>query len=258
VGRRFLCARPSLLLLIVASSLFVRGTSLLAVATKILQSWQFVQDAASLIEREAHQAIRVRNEFRIALSGGSTPKPILAALVKRVLHWPRTVVTFSDERCVAPNDMRSNYYIASRVLLDHVPIPARNILRMKGELDPAEAASEYEMLLKERTSDGTIYQHDLLLLGMGEDGHTASLFHGTRAMETTDRLVIENYIPSLGAWRLTFTYPLINAARHILFLVKNSTKKDEILRQVFSGKSDFPCSRVSPHCGELTWLLGMA
>jgi 6-phosphogluconolactonase len=229
-----------------------------AMTTKILQSWQFVQDAASLIEREAHQAIRVRNEFRIALSGGSTPKPIFAALAKRVLHWPGIVVTFSDERCVEPSDTRSNYCMASRVLLDHVPIPTQNVLRMKGEQDPAQAASEYEVLLRERTSDGTVYRHDLLLLGIGEDGHTASLFHGTRALEITDRLVVENYVPKLGAWRLTFTYPLINAARHVLFLVKNSMKKDEILRQVFGGKSDFPCSRVSPHHGELTWLLGRA
>lgn len=226
--------------------------------TKILQSWQFIQDATSLIEKEAHQAIRVRNEFRIALSGGSTPKPIFAALAKRVLRWSSTVVTFSDERCVKPSDPQSNYCMASRALLNHVPIPAQNILRMKGELDPTEAASEYEVLLRGRTSEGTIYRHDLLLLGIGDDGHTASLFNGTRALETTDRLVVENYVPKLEAWRLTFTYPLINAARHILFLVKNSVKKDEVLRQVFSGKSDFPCSRVFPHHGDLTWLLGRA
>src|SRR5205085_9183175 len=127
-----------------------------------------------------------------------------------------------DERCVEPSDTRSNYCTASRMLLDHVPIPTQNILRMRGERDPAEAASEYEVLLRERTRDGTIYRHDLLLLGIGEDGHTASLFHGTRALETTDRLVIENYVSKLEAWRLTFTYPLINAARHVLFLVKNS------------------------------------
>jgi 6-phosphogluconolactonase len=227
-------------------------------ATRILQSWQFVQDAVSLIEMEAHRAIRVRNEFRIALSGGGTPKPIFSALAERVLHWPRTVVTFSDERCVEPSDTRSNYYTASRMLLDHVPIPAQNVLRMRGELDPAEAASEYEILLRERTRDGTIYQHDLLLLGMGEDGHTASLFRGTRALEITDRLVVENYIPKLRAWRLTFTYPLINAARHVLFLVKDSMEKGKILQQVFGGKSAFPCSRVLPHHGELTWLLGRA
>ncbi|QQY07425.1 MAG: 6-phosphogluconolactonase [Candidatus Xiphinematobacter sp.] len=226
--------------------------------TRILRSWQFVQDAVSLIEMEARRAISVRNEFRIALSGGSTPQPIFAALARRVLHWSRTVVTFSDERCVEPSDTRSNYCTASRVLLDHVPIPAQNILRMKGELDPAEAASEYEALLKGRTGSGKIYQHDLLLLGVGEDGHTASLFHGTRALEATDRLVVENYVPKLKAWRLTFTYPLINAARHVLFLVKDSMEKDKILQQVLSGKSDFPCSRVLPHHGRLTWLLGRA
>lgn len=224
---------------------------------EILQSCRFVQDAASIIEKEANKAIGMRNEFRIALSGGNTPQPIFAALVKRTLHWSRTVVTFSDERCVRPNDARSNYFMASKALLDHVPIPEKNILRMKGELDPRAAAWEYELLLTSHAGDGIIYQHDLLLLGMGADGHTASLFHGTQALEVADRLVIENYVPQLGAWRLTFTYPLINAARHVLFLVQSPTK-DKVLQRVFSGKSNFPCSRVLPYNGRLTWLLGKA
>lgn len=228
-------------------------------SVEILQSRQFVQDAVSLIKREANSAIRVRNEFRIALSGGNTPQPIFAALAKCTLHWSRMVITFSDERCVRPNDAQSNYFMASKALLNHVPIPAGNILRMKGEQDPTEAALEYELLLQRRAGHESTYRHDLLLLGVGADGHIASLFQETKALKVTDRLVIENYVPKLRAWRLTFTYPLINAARHVLFLVK-STTKDGILQQVFGehSSSNLPCSYVLPKNGKLTWLLGSA
>ena len=222
---------------------------------KILHTNQLAKDAVSLIEEEARQAIKARNEFRIALSGGNTPRPIFEKLAKVPLDWSRVVVTFSDERCVGPDDEQSNYFMAHQTLLDHVPIPPQNILRIRGEIDPAEAAREYETALKERSSNGGIYRHDLILLGMGADGHTASLFPGTSALEITDRLVVENYVPKLEAWRITFTYPLIDAAQHVVFLV-NSEGKDEMLKQVFSGKSDYPCSRVLPSSGNITWLLG--
>ncbi len=223
-------------------------------APEIFHSHQFVQDAVSFIMLGVHEALETRNECRIALSGGSTPKPVFEALAQQSLDWDRIVITFSDERCVPPTDEQSNFLMAQQALLNHVPIPARNILRMKGELDPIQGAREYEAVLRER-SPHEIYRHDLLLLGMGEDGHTASLFPATHALKVTDRWVIENYVPKLNAWRITFTYPLINAARQVLFLV-NSTGKDEVLRQVFHNKSDYPCSRVLPTAGRVRWLLG--
>lgn len=220
----------------------------------IIHSKDFVNDAVALIEGAAAEAIAARGTFRLALSGGNTPKPVFEALAKRPVDWSKVIITFGDERCVPPDDEKSNYLMARRTLLDHVPIPAENVLRMKGEIDPAAAADEYEAELKARAGGGT-FRHDLILLGMGPDGHTASLFPGTAALNEKSRLVVANDVPQMGMWRITFTYPLIDAARHVCFLV-NSAGKDAILDEVFSGKSGYPCAAVSPTDGRLTWLLG--
>lgn len=220
----------------------------------IIHSKDFVNDAVALIESAANEAIAARGLFSLSLSGGNTPKPVYTALAQRPLDWSKVLITFGDERCVPPDDEQSNYLMARRTLLDAIPIPAENVLRMKGELDPAEAAKEYEAALKEK-ADGGVFRHDLILLGMGPDGHTASLFPGTPALEEKERLVVENYVPKMSMWRITFTYPLIDAARHVCFLV-NSAGKDAILDEVFSGKSSYPCAAVNPTDGKLTWLLG--
>jgi len=215
---------------------------------------EFVTEATDLIETAALAAFEARGEFRLALSGGNTPKPVFEALAQRPLDWSRVIITFGDERCVPPDDERSNYLMACRTLLDALPIPPENVLRMKGEIDPATAAAEYEAALRERSPEG-VFRHDLILLGMGPDGHTASLFPGTSALEERSRLVIENYVPQQKMNRITFTYPLIDAARHVCFLV-NSVGKDAILEEVFSGTSNYPCAAVNPTDGRLTWLLG--
>jgi 6-phosphogluconolactonase len=214
----------------------------------------FVTEATDLIETAALAAFEARGEFRLALSGGNTPKPVFEELAQRPLDWSRVIITFGDERCVPPDDERSNYLMACRTLLDAVPIPPENVLRMKGEIDPATAAAEYDAALQERSPEGT-FRHDLILLGMGPDGHTASLFPGTPALEERSRLVVENYVPQQKMNRITFTYPLIDAARHVCFLV-NSAGKDAILEEVFSGTSNYPCAAVNPTDGRLTWLLG--
>lgn len=220
----------------------------------VIHSKDFVGDAVALIVAAATEALRERGEFRLALSGGNTPKPVYAALAKEEIDWSRVIVTFSDERCVPPDDADSNFRMASESLLSHVAIPEANVLRMAGEKDPAEAAREYEAELRGRSADG-IFRHDLILLGMGPDGHTASLFPGTAALEENERWVVENYVAVKETWRLTFTYPLIDAARHVVFLV-NSAGKDGILEEVFSGTSSYPCAAVAPSGGKLTWLLG--
>ncbi len=219
-----------------------------------IHSEDFVTDAVALIEKSATEAISERGEFRLALSGGNTPKPVYAALAERPIDWGKVVVTFGDERCVPPDDAESNFRMASESLLDHVPILAENVLRMAGERDPADAAAAYEEELRRRSPEAT-FRHDLILLGMGPDGHTASLFPGTIALDERERWVVENYVPQKETWRLTFTYPLIDAARHVCFLV-NSQGKDEILAEVFSGTSNYPCAAIAPTDGELTWLLG--
>ena len=222
---------------------------------EIVHSTNFVADAVALIERAADIAIFERGEFRLALSGGNTPRPVYEALAKHRDAWSKWVFTFGDERCVPPDSDQSNYRMAREALFDHVPIPAENILRIRGEADPAVAAQEYEDELRRRAGKQSSYRHDLLLLGMGDDGHTASLFPGTAALGVTDRWVVSNFVPKFDTHRITMTYPLLNAARHVCFLV-NSKGKDGILEEVFSGKSNYPSAAVRPTEGNLTWLLG--
>ena len=221
---------------------------------EILHTTSFLEDAVALIVGEAEAAIRGRGVFRIALSGGNTPRPVYRDLAGKALDWARWEVTFGDERCVPPDSDQSNFRMAKEALFDDVPIPAGNILRMRGEAVPAEAAADYEGELRRRAA-GETYRHDLILLGMGDDGHTASLFPGTDALGVTDRLVVANYVPKFSTHRITFTYPLLNAARHVCFLV-SSPGKEAILEQVLSGKSSYPCASVRPTGGTVTWLLG--
>ena len=198
--------------------------------------------------------------FRLSLCGGSTPRPVYAELARigSDLDWEKIQITFGDERCVPPDDAQSNYKMAKEALLDHVSIPAGNVFRMRGELPPDVAASEYEAKLAAVAArfGESRYTHDLILLGLGDDGHTASLFPGTAALDETERNVVANYVPKFATHRITFTCPLINAARHVCFLV-NDAKKAGVIDEVLSGKSDYPSARVAPASGELTWLIGV-
>ena len=130
-------------------------------------------------------------------------------------------------------------------------------MRMRGEIDPQIAAQEYEdelgLLGTQRGEQ--IYRHDLILLGLGDDGHTASLFPGTAALEESIRQVVANFVPKLDAWRLTFTFPLINQARHVCFLA-NANKHADLIERVLSGDPQYPAARVDPSAGELTWIVG--
>lgn len=222
---------------------------------EIIHSSNFVNDAVALIEREADIAIFERGEFHLGLSGGNTPRPVFQELSRRRDAWQEWIFSFGDERCVPPDSDQSNYRMAKETLFDFAPIPPENILRIRGEADPAVAAQEYEDELKKRAGGHGFYRHDLLLLGMGEDGHTASLFPGTDALTVTDRWVVANYVPKFNTYRVTLTYPIINAARHVCFLV-NSIGKDAMLTEVFGGNSNYPCAAVRPTEGNLTWILG--
>jgi 6-phosphogluconolactonase len=225
----------------------------------IVRSRNFVSDAADFIVQRARHALAERNEFRIALSGGNTPRPVLAELARigRELPWERVIFTFGDERCVPPDDAQSNYRMARESLFTPLAISETAILRMRGEADPQLAAQEYEDALRLlATQRGeTSYRHDLLLLGLGDDGHTASLFPETAALTEQSRQVVANFVPKFDSWRLTMTLPLINQARHVCFLV-NSNKHGELIDRVVAGDETFPAARVQPVHGELTWLLG--
>jgi len=218
----------------------------------------FTADAADFILEQAHKAIGQRNEFRIALSGGNTPRPVYAqfATIARDLPWDLARITFGDERCVPPDDSQSNFRMAWETLLAPAAVPEKSILRMRGEIDPQIAAQEYQDRLDLIASQHgePVYRHDLILLGLGDDGHTASLFPGTVALEETSRRVVANFVPKLNAWRLTFTYPLINHARHILFLV-GATKSPELIGRVLDDDPQYPASRVTPTAGEVTWMI---
>lgn len=222
---------------------------------EIIHSDNFLRDAQALIERAADTAIFERGVFRIALSGGNTPRPVYEALAKTHAAWKKWVFTFGDERCVPPDDVQSNFRMAKESLFDHAPIPAENILRIRGEDSPEVAASGYEAVLREQAGEAAIYRHDLVLLGMGDDGHTASLFPDTTALQEAEAWVVANYVPKFDTHRITMTYPLLNAARQVCFLV-NSKGKDEMLKNVFSGDFDFPCVKIRPSQGNLIWLLG--
>jgi 6-phosphogluconolactonase len=226
---------------------------------EVIHSKNFVPDAARFLLQQARVALAKRNEFRIALSGGNTPRPVYAefARIGRDLPWERVHFTFSDERCVPPDDEQSNFRMANETLFQAASVPEKSIARMRGEIEPKLAAQEYQDQLDSlaRQRGEQVYRHDLILLGLGDDGHTASLFPGTKALEEKTQRVVANFVPKLNTWRLTFTFALINQARHICFLV-NSNKQPELIERVLAGDARYPAARVDPPDGQITWIIG--
>jgi 6-phosphogluconolactonase len=225
----------------------------------VIRTRNFVADAAEFILTKARAALAERGEFRIALSGGNTPRPVYEELARRGtdLPWERIRLTFSDERCVPPEDEQSNYRMARESLFIPASVPERSVARMRGEIDPRIAAQEYQEqldVLAAQTGE-IIYRHDLILLGLGEDGHTASLFPGTAALEERTERVVANFVQKLNAWRLTFTYPLLEQARSICFLV-NGNKHRELVDKVLGGDMSYPAARVRSVAGDVTWIFG--
>ena len=231
----------------------------MSAAPTVVRTKNFVADAATFILEQARKAIAERSEFRIALSGGNTPAPVYARVAAEAhdFPWDRTRFTFGDERCVPPDDPQSNFRMAHENLFVPAAVPEKSIMRMRGEIDPQIAAQEYEEQLNAIAvgRGEQIYQHDLILLGLGDDGHTASLFPGTAALEDMTRCVVANFVPKLTTWRLTFTFPLINHARHILFLV-GASKNPQLIERVLADDRQLPAARVNPIAGEVTWMIG--
>ena len=225
-------------------------------------------DADALSRAAAHRwidlaghTIATGGAFHVALSGGSTPKRLFGLLASPAfsarVDWARVHIYFGDERCVPPDHPDSNYRMACEALLDHVPIPAAQIHRIPGEADPAAGAAAYTQTLTAhlpRDSDGAP-RLDLLLLGMGPDGHTASLFPGTTALTETGQAAAV-YVDKFAAWRITLAYPLLNRSRHVMFLVSGADKAPA-LAEVLGGRSDLPAAGIAP-AGELEWYLDEA
>jgi len=214
-----------------------------------------VRAAAEHFAAQAAEATDARGRFLVALAGGATPRAAYALLASddfalRV-DWLRVYVFWGDERCVPPDHADSNYRMAREALLDHIPIPASNIHRIRGELPPEQAAVACEAEL--RAVLGAEGRFDLILLGMGSDGHTASLFPGTKALEERGRWVAANFVEKLDAWRVTLTLPAINATRQVTFLVSGADKAGTLAR-VRAG-DPLPAGLVQPVEGELAWLV---
>lgn len=216
------------------------------------------REAADRFVTLARSAIASHGRFTGALSGGSTPQLLYEQLVTQPIEWQRVHVFWGDERCVPPDHPDSNYGMAQRTLLSRINIPAQNVHRLQGELNPAQAAQHYEAEL--RTVFGTRPHFDLILLGMGTDAHTASLFPGTPALHERQRWVVAQYVDKLRANRLTLTPPIINDAANVIFLIAG-VDKAAALRSVWHGPHDpdrFPAQSVAPTTGHVTWLVDQA
>jgi 6-phosphogluconolactonase len=221
--------------------------------------------AAEEVVRLANEAVSSRGRFTIALSGGSTPKSLfnlLATNAKSSLPWDRMFFFWSDERHVPPTDPDSNYRMADEAMLSKVPVPPANVLRMEAENpDAAAVAAAYEQTIRKffQTPDD-VPKFDLILLGMGPDGHTASLFPGTAGLGEKSHLVIANWVEKLKTHRLSFTVPLINAARCVAFLVSGIDKAPAlkaVLEENVPGEQ-YPSKLVQPKDGKLIWFLDRA
>lgn len=224
---------------------------------------QLMQAAAEIVTQLAKQAVIQRGRFSLVLSGGSTPRALYRLLAtspyQDEIEWANVHVFWGDERCVPPDDAESNYRMARESLLDHVAIPPTSIHRICGELSPEDASNDYTQTLVSFFRDG-IPRFDLVLLGMGDDGHTASLFPHTAALNETQKWVTANYVPQKDVWRITLTLPVINAARQVIFLVAGAPKAER-LREVLYGSRqphDLPAQSIQPTNGNLLWLVDAA
>jgi len=224
------------------------------------------QAAAEEFVDQATGTVRTNGRFTIALSGGSTPRSLfslLATTFRDQLPWDKMFFFWGDERHVPPDHPESNYRMAYEALLSKVPAPAENVFRVPAENpDANQAAADYEQTLRKffQLSPGTFPRFDLILLGMGPDGHTASLFPGTSGLQEKSRLVVANWVEKFKAYRITFTLPVLNNAALVTFLVGGADKA-ETVREVLEGTQPaelFPSKLIHPTNGRLMWMLDQA
>ncbi len=215
--------------------------------------------AAAEFVAQASAAVSANGRFIVALSGGSTPRTLYSLLAaKPGIPWDKICIFWGDERHVAPDQPESNYRMANEALLSKVSVRPENIFRIHAEeKDAAAAALQYEQTLKDffHLSPGELPRFDLIFLGIGPDGHTASLFPGTSALNEKSRLVVSNWVPKFNTDRITFTFPVLNAAACVIFLLSGADKA-ATLQEVLEDKSaDLPSQKVRPRDGELIWMV---
>jgi 6-phosphogluconolactonase len=224
---------------------------------------ELARGAAEYFVARSGEAVAQKGFFTVALSGGSTPKILFELLANpdepfhAQLPWSRIHFFWSDERHVPPDHPDSNYRMAQEAMLLHVPVPESNVHRVHGENpNAADAAAEYEQTLLQLTKQ-TLPQLDLILLGLGTDGHTASIFPGSEVLQETKRLVAAPWVEKLNTYRITMTLPLLNNGVSVLFLVSGD-EKAEIVKKVLAGPKLFPAQYVQPTQGQLLWMLDKA
>lgn len=217
--------------------------------------------ATELFVSAAARSIHARGRFNVALAGGSTPRALYVNLAadpfKGQLDWSHVHLFWGDERCVPPDHADSNYRMARETLIDHVPIPAGNVHRMQGELEPEAAARDYGLILKNYFNNAESGGFDLVLLGMGEDGHTASLFPHTPVLQEKRHRCVAVYVDKLDAWRITLTASMINTAHQICFMVTGENKA-QTLRDVLRGPHQpehLPAQSIHPVSGDIIWMV---
>jgi len=207
---------------------------------------ELARGAAEYFVARSGEAVAQKGFFTVALSGGSTPKALYELLVDLDVPWSKTHFFWSDERHVPPDHPDSNYRMAYEAMLSRVPVPEANIHRVHGENpDAAEAAREYEQ---------TLLPLDLILLGLGTDGHTASIFPGSEVLHETKRLVAAPWVEKFNSYRITMTLPLLNNGATVLFLVSGAEKAG-IVKEVLEGPKQYPAQLVQPTHGQLLWML---
>jgi 6-phosphogluconolactonase len=219
-----------------------------------------VPDMAALADETAARVERVLlqtpigERASIALSGGSTPRAAYQHLAARCPPWARVDFFFGDERIVPPDADGSNYRMAREALLDRIPLDDDQVHRIEGELSPEEAAARAEADLRASVAGEPVPQLDLILLGMGPDGHTASLFPGAPELEETERLMVPVHRPEMPQpWRVSLTVPVLNAGRRVLVIVGGAEKAPMVPRAI-EGDASIPAGRLDP-AGEFTWIL---
>jgi 6-phosphogluconolactonase len=244
-------------------------------SSKLRIKYYVEPDAAALARRAAQYFVEMAGEAvashgcaRIAISGGSTPKAAFELMAdpsqpwRARMPWEHLELYWVDERAVPPDDAASNYRMTREALLDHVPLHPSQIHRIQGELAPEEAAACYESELRQSFClEGAAHpRFDLVALGMGPDGHTASLFPQTAALHETGRLVAANHVPQMNSWRITHTWPTINYSYSVFFLISGADKA-EMVKEVLTGARDperLPSQLIRPSSGILTLILDKA
>jgi 6-phosphogluconolactonase len=226
---------------------------------------QLARAAAGLFVTLAAESIKERGRFRVALSGGSTPRRVYEMLAsngfKRRIEWDRVDFFWGDERYVSADDRDSNYRMTFEALLRHVPVPAANVHRVPTEISPpAAAAGAYEEDIRQCFHHaGSVPQFDLIYLGLGANGHTASLFPHSPALREPSRLVLADFVSEVNMWRITMSAPLLNRGHTVAFLIEGP-QKAEVLRDVLLGPLDperLPAQLIAPE-GKLLWMVDEA